>query len=192
MDDARYVLDHGDVLLERLRDVLRAPGGKRMRVHGDLHLGQVLSTGRDFVIIDFEGEPTRSIGERRLKRSPFRDVAGMLRSFDYAARVSIGEVVERGTAVSDERAHELLADPADQWVRWASAAFLRGYLSAVAGAGLIPDAAEARRIQLDAHTIDKALYEVRYELEHRPSWVGIPIGGLRTLLEVHTGEEVML
>jgi len=181
-DDVDFVRDHADALLARLYDVLRAPGGMRIRVHGDLHLGQVLSTGRDFVIIDFEGEPARPIGERRVKRPAFRDVAGMLRSFDYAARASIAEAAARGTAVSEERAQELLAWRADQWVRWASAAFLRGYLASVEGSGLLPVDAESRRIQLDAHLIDKALYEVSYELNNRPDWVAIPMAGLRTLL----------
>jgi maltose alpha-D-glucosyltransferase/alpha-amylase len=181
-DDAAFVIQHGDELLARLQDIMRAPGGQRLRVHGDLHLGQVLQTGRDFVIIDFEGEPARSIGERRLKRSPYRDVAGMLRSFDYAARSSIAEVVARGNVRTEERAQELLAARAEEWVAWASAAFLRGYLGAVEGSGLLPADPMAQRIQLDAHLLEKATYEVRYELDHRPEWIGIPIGGLRVLL----------
>ena len=117
---------------------MRAPGGQRIRVHGDLHLGQVLYTGRDFVILDFEGEPARPLSERRLKRSPLRDVAGMLRSFDYAARAAIAEMVARGTVRSQERAEELLAGRAAEWVAWVSAAFLRGYFDAMDGTGLLP------------------------------------------------------
>jgi maltose alpha-D-glucosyltransferase/alpha-amylase len=177
-----FVLAHTDDLLRRLYDVMRAPGGQRIRLHGDLHLGQVLHTGRDFVILDFEGEPARPLGERRLKRSPFRDIAGMLRSFDYTARAGISEMVARGTVRSQERAEELLGEPAAQWVAWVSAAFLRGYFAALAGSDLLPHDPAARRIQLDAHLLDKALYEVRYELEHRPDWIGIPIRGLAALL----------
>jgi maltose alpha-D-glucosyltransferase/alpha-amylase len=181
-EDVQFVLAHSDELLARLQDVMRAPGGQRIRVHGDLHLGQVLYTGRDFVILDFEGEPSRPLSERRLKRSPFRDVAGMLRSFDYAAYASIGEVVARGTVRSEERARELLDGPAAQWVAWVSAAFLRGYFEALQGRGLLPGDRTACQLQLDAHLLEKASYEVRYELDHRPDWVGIPIRGLAVLL----------
>jgi maltose alpha-D-glucosyltransferase/alpha-amylase len=182
VDDVAFVLGHSDELLARLYDVMRAPGGERIRVHGDLHLGQVLYTGRDFVILDFEGEPARPLGERRLKRSPFRDVAGMLRSFDYTARTSISEVVARGTVRSVERAEELLAGRAEQWVAWITAAFLRGYFAALDGTRLLPSDPVARRIQLDAHLLDKAFYEIRYELDHRPEWVGIPVRGVVALL----------
>jgi maltose alpha-D-glucosyltransferase/alpha-amylase len=187
-DDRALVLGHADELLSRLSDVMRAPGGERIRVHGDLHLGQVLYTGRDFVILDFEGEPARPLGERRLKRSPFRDVAGMVRSFDYTARAAMAEMVARGTVRSEERAEELLAGRATQWVGWVSAAFLRGYFDAMDRSGLLPVDPTARRIQLDAHLLEKALYEVRYELDHRPEWVGIPIHGVATLLTGSTAE----
>jgi maltose alpha-D-glucosyltransferase/alpha-amylase len=176
--DRSVVLEHTDELLGRLYDVMRAPGGQRIRVHGDLHLGQVLYTGRDFVVLDFEGEPARPLGERRLKRSPFRDVAGMLRSFDYAARSGIAEMVARGTVRSEERAEELLSDRASQWVAWVSAAFLRGYFEALDDTPLLPRDPSARRIQLDAHVLEKACYELRYELDHRPEWVGIPLRGI--------------
>ncbi len=179
-EDVRGILEQSDEILERLREIMSAAGGQRIRVHGDLHLGQILTTGRDFVIIDYEGEPTRSIGERRLKRSPFRDVAGMMRSFDYAARAAIPESAAHGQVRSEERARELLDARAEQWVTWACAAFLRGYLAAVAGTPLLPTDARAQRIQLDAHLLDKALYEIRYELDHRPDWVGIPIAGIRS------------
>jgi maltose alpha-D-glucosyltransferase/alpha-amylase len=180
--DARFVVDHADALLERLRAILGAPGGQRIRVHGDLHLGQVLSTGRDFVILDYEGEPALSVGERRLKRSPLRDVAGMLRSFDYAARASIGDAATRGDVASEERARELLTARAEQWVQWASAAFLDGYAAVVEATSLLPPDPAARRVQLDVHLVEKALYEVAYDLDHRPDWVPIPIGGLASLL----------
>jgi maltose alpha-D-glucosyltransferase/alpha-amylase len=180
--DAHFVVNHADELLDRLRRLLSAPGGARIRVHGDLHLGQVLSTGRDFLIIDFEGEPALPIGQRRLKRSPMRDIAGMLRSFDYAARTAIPDAAARGQVRSEERAHELLEAHADEWVTWVAAAYLRGYFDVTAGSNLLPNDMHARRVQLDAHLVEKAMYEVRYELDHRPDWVGIPIAGLRRLL----------
>jgi maltose alpha-D-glucosyltransferase/alpha-amylase len=169
--------------------MLNAPGGLRIRVHGDLHLGQVLSTGRDWVFIDFEGEPALPISQRRIKRSPLRDVAGMLRSFDYAARTSIPDAVARGQVRSEERAQELLADRSEEWVTWVTVAFLRGYFEVIGDTDLVPKELHARRVQLDAHLIEKALYEIRYELDHRPDWVGIPIAGLRRLLQSAPVEE---
>jgi maltose alpha-D-glucosyltransferase/alpha-amylase len=180
--EARDVLDHSDQLLQQLRLLLSAPGGKRIRVHGDLHLGQVLSTGRDFLFIDFEGEPILSIGQRRLKRSPLRDVAGMVRSFDYAARTAIPDAVARGQVRSEERAQELLAARAAEWVTWVVAAYLRGYLDVMRTTDLLPADSHALRVQLDAHVVEKAFYEVRYELDNRPDWVWIPIAGVRRLL----------
>jgi maltose alpha-D-glucosyltransferase/alpha-amylase len=180
--DARFLVDHGDEILDRLRRILSAPGGMRIRLHGDLHLGQVLSTGRDFVFIDFEGEPALSLGHRRLKRSPMRDLAGMLRSFEYAARTSIPDAAARGQVRSEERAYELLEASAEEWVTWVGGAYLRGYFETLGSSELVPHDHHARRVQLDAHLIEKAMYEVRYELDHRPDWVGIPIVGLERLL----------
>ena len=180
--DTAFVLAHTDEVLARLYDVMRAPGGQRIRVHGDLHLGQVLYTGRDFVLLDFEGEPARPLGERRLKRSPFRDVAGMLRSFDYAANAAIAEVVAAGRCAVRNAPASYSAGTPREWVMWVSAAFLRGYFAAMEGRGLLPGDRTARRIQLDAHLLEKAFYEVRYELDHRPDWVGIPIRGVAALL----------
>jgi maltose alpha-D-glucosyltransferase/alpha-amylase len=187
-EEARFVVEHTDEVFERLRAMLGAQGGCRIRVHGDLHLGQVLSTGRDFTFIDFEGEPTLPITQRRIKRSPLRDVAGMLRSFDYAARTAIPDAVARGQ-VREERAQELLAHRSEEWVTWVTVAYLRGYFAVIDGTGLLPTDLHALRIQLDAHLIEKALYEIRYELDHRPDWVGIPIAGLRRLLQAGRVEE---
>jgi maltose alpha-D-glucosyltransferase/alpha-amylase len=179
--DARSVLDRTEMLYERLRALLGTRGGQRIRVHGDLHLGQVLSTGNDFMILDFEGEPTRSLSERRLKRSPLRDVAGMLRSFHYAAYTEIPEAVERGQ-VQEERRRELLEDAAERWVSCVSAAFLHGYLANIDGTELLPRDADSLRVALDAHLLEKACYEIQYELDHRPDYVEVPIAGVRRLL----------
>jgi maltose alpha-D-glucosyltransferase/alpha-amylase len=180
-EDARDVLARSEALYDRLRAMLSARGGQRIRVHGDLHLGQVLSTGNDFVILDFEGEPARTLSERRLKRSPLRDVAGMLRSFHYAAYTAIPEAVERGQ-VREEQGRELLEDAAERWVGCVSSAFLTGYLEAIDGTDLLPRDNQALRVSLDAHLIEKACYEVQYELDHRPDFVEVPILGLRRLL----------
>ena len=143
-------------------------------IHGDYHLGQVLNTGKDFVIIDFEGEPRRSLGERNLKRSPLVDVAGMLRSFHYAAHV----------ALSHQR-HEDLATLLPWANRWSSeicAAFLEAYLETAKGASFIPEAREDFDLLLEAFILDKAIYEVGYELTYRPDWVAVPLTAVCELI----------
>jgi len=179
-------------LLERQTEVLhrfeslkaRRLGGVRIRCHGDYHLGQVLHTGKDFVIIDFEGEPAHSRGERRLKRSPLRDVAGMLRSFHYAA----SSLLVKGAA-DDGHAHGLSPERMarlEAWVRywsaWSSAAFLRSYVPIAGEAGLLPRNDEDLEAVLGVYLLNKALYELSYELNNRPDWVGIPLRGIAQLV----------
>lgn len=156
-----------------------ADGGVRIRVHGDLHLGQVLFTGNDFVLIDFEGEPARSIEERRSKRSPFVDVAGMLRSLHYAVVAALRD------KPASTRAG--LAGWADLWHRAVTASFLRGWLRAVRGSVVVPREPEATRALLDLFLVEKAVYELRYELDNRPDWVDIPLAGLREIAEAADG-----
>ncbi|MGO9197784.1 MAG: maltose alpha-D-glucosyltransferase [Acidimicrobiales bacterium] len=169
-------------LLAALQRVLEARSGCRIRTHGDLHLGQVLFTGRDFVFIDFEGEPTRSFAERRLKRSPMRDVAGMLRSYQYAGQSAVDELVSRGVlATDDPMGIEAYARAGNRWAYWASVAFLQGYLPVAAAAGLLAEEHDLA-VDLRAHLLEKALYELRYELGNRPDWVHLPLLGLRSLL----------
>ncbi len=145
----------------------------RTRHHGDLHLGQVLLVRDDFMVIDFEGEPARSVAERRRKHSPLRDVAGMLRSFAYAA----GAARQRAQAGPGGRA-EALEEALEAWCAEVSEAFLDGYLEGVAGASSWPKSLRAAQRLLDLFVVEKALYEVRYELDNRPDWVGIPLAGL--------------
>ncbi len=174
---ARTLLKAEDDLLARLKEVVdHKLTGRRIRCHGDYHLGQVLYTGRDFVIIDFEGEPARSIGERRFKRSPLRDVAGMLRSFDYAASYALRAGRVRGEDVP------LLQPAAALWVLWVQAAFTAEYLDTVAPADLLPRADADLRVLLDFSLLDKAIYELGYELNNRPDWVHVPIEGVLRLL----------
>jgi maltose alpha-D-glucosyltransferase/alpha-amylase len=163
----------------------RKVGGQRIRIHGDYHLGQVLYTGKDFAIIDFEGEPARPLSERRLKRSPLRDVAGMLRSFHYAAVTAFFRELERGLT-AEARVHAL-EGWARFWHRWVSVAFLRGYLDAVNGAAFLPEDHRARQVLLDVFVLEKALSELSYELDNRPAWMRIPVEGILDLIRPETG-----
>ncbi len=150
---------------------------ERIRCHGDFHLGQVLYTGRDFVVIDFEGEPAHPLSERRIKRSPLRDVAGMLRSFHYAAYAGLFGM---GGARPEEPA--ALEPWIRLWYLWVSAAFLRSYLEAADGASFLPSAREDLGLLLDVFLLEKAVYEIGYELNNRPEWLGIPVRGVLELL----------
>ncbi|MBI4249822.1 MAG: maltose alpha-D-glucosyltransferase [Elusimicrobia bacterium] len=163
---------------QAIRD--RKISSMRIRCHGDYHLGQVLYTGKDFVIIDFEGEPDRPLSWRRIKRSALRDVAGMLRSFDYAACAALmGH--SRVPAFRPEDALRL--QPwAGLWSQLAGAAFLSAYREAAGAAPFLPRSAEEFDLLLDVHLLEKAVYELRYELNHRPAWAHIPLRGILKLL----------
>jgi maltose alpha-D-glucosyltransferase / alpha-amylase len=172
-----------DEILERLRTLSTTKiDAVRTRIHGDYHLGQVLWTGRDFVVIDFEGEPARPLGERRLKRSPLRDVAGMLRSFQYATASALRFQLERGAVTEDRTGYEDLRGWLAYWHRWASAAFLRGYLEAAEGQRFLPSDPDHTAILLDAFLLEKAIYELGYEMNNRPEWVDIPLTGIAEVL----------
>jgi maltose alpha-D-glucosyltransferase/alpha-amylase len=159
----------------------RSIGGQRIRCHGDFHLGQVLHTGSDFVIIDFEGEPARSLAERRLKRSPLRDVAGMLRSFDYAVNGALfADTHGRGVLRAEDVA--LLEPWARFWREWVSSSFLRSYLAQLDGSALLPPRREDLGLLLRVLLLEKALYELGYELDNRPDWVRLPLRGILSLL----------
>ncbi|MCI0539555.1 MAG: maltose alpha-D-glucosyltransferase, partial [Verrucomicrobiales bacterium] len=170
-------------ILKRFRKVHEKPmSAMRIRCHGDFHLGQVLHTGKDFVITDFEGEPARPLGERRIKRSPLRDVGGMIRSFHYATYAAAEEQFERGNLSPDQLA---AIEPWTRlWYRWVSAAFLRAYLPVVRPAELLPSSPADLDVLLTAHVLEKAIYEIGYELNNRPQWTKIPIQGILQLIEV--------
>jgi maltose alpha-D-glucosyltransferase / alpha-amylase len=153
----------------------------RTRVHGDYHLGQVLFTGDDFVIIDFEGEPARPLSERRSKSSPLQDVAGMLRSFHYAAYVPLLAEIS-GREVTQERLNAL-DFWAQYWQTWVSATFLKAYLRTSGSASFVPQNREELAVLLDAYVITKAVYELGYELNNRPSWLRIPLQSVSKLLD---------
>ncbi|MDH3252950.1 MAG: putative maltokinase, partial [Ignavibacteria bacterium] len=150
----------------------------KTRMHGDYHLGQVLFTGNDFVIIDFEGEPARTIGERRLKRSPLRDVAGMIRSFHYP---TYSYLFTTNTISPEDRV--ALRVWADLWYKYVSGVFLKSYLATVGTAPFIPKGKNELELMLNAYLLEKAIYEVGYELNNRPGWVVIPVHGITYLLE---------
>jgi maltose alpha-D-glucosyltransferase/alpha-amylase len=174
---ARDVLTHRDGWLQQLGELQRiGNAGLRIRCHGDYHLGQVLINEGDVVIIDFEGEPARPLAERRAPCSPLRDVAGMLRSFSYAALTGLGAATQ-----ARPEDVERLAPWADLWETWVSAAFLRAYLAATRGAAFLPPSTDDFDALLQVFLVDKALYELAYELNSRPDWVHIPLAGLLRL-----------
>jgi maltose alpha-D-glucosyltransferase/alpha-amylase len=149
---------------------------QRIRIHGDYHLGQVLRVKTDFVILDFEGEPTRPLKERRAKQCALKDVAGMLRSFSYAAYASLTNYTARhpGDAANLERWAQL-------WERSVAAEFLRSYRQTAGAAEFLPASHEDFRVLLDIFLLDKVFYEVVYELNSRPPWVRIPLLGIMSL-----------
>ncbi|MBA3477371.1 MAG: maltose alpha-D-glucosyltransferase [Lautropia sp.] len=152
--------------------------GSKIRHHGDFHLGQVLLTNNDFVIIDFEGEPARTLESRRRKHSPLRDVAGMIRSFNYAARAALARMPWEG--FSDR---ELLEAAALQWETETVSVFTQAYSAVASHSVLFDEWADVQGL-LKLFVLEKTLYELRYELAHRPDWIAIPIGGLRALFPV--------
>jgi maltose alpha-D-glucosyltransferase/alpha-amylase len=176
---ARRLLERGPALPDRTGDRrTEAEGGQKIRCHGDYHLGQVLWLDNDFVILDFEGEPTRTVAERRAKQSPLKDVAGMLRSFHYAAYAGLFAFAQdRPQDVERHRAR------AETWFRWASAAFLRAYRAAVGQAAFLPHGSDGFSALLDSFMLDKACYELEYELNNRPDWVRIPLSGILALTD---------
>jgi maltose alpha-D-glucosyltransferase/alpha-amylase len=149
----------------------------KIRIHGDFHLGQVLFTGKDFVITDFEGEPARSYSERRLKRSPLRDVAGMIRSFHYAAYGGLF----LDNQIRDEDISKLIPY-AEQWYHYMSGFFMKAYLETVKGSAFIPKSKEDMNTLMTTFLLEKAIYELNYELNNRPNWVIIPLRGIKSLV----------
>ena len=177
-DEAKEVLGAEQEILSRERRLLdRHPNASKIRIHGDYHLGQLLYTGKDFVILDFEGEPARPLSERKLKRSALRDVAGMMRSFQYAAYSALWQPAMRKEDVP------FLERWADLWYRHMGSIFLQSYLKTTDKAIFIPQNSEDMQIMLEAYLLDKAVYEIGYELNNRPNWVVIPIRGIKYILK---------
>jgi maltose alpha-D-glucosyltransferase/alpha-amylase len=181
VDNAALVLSRRIELFARARaiaSVTPTDAGQRIRIHGDYHLGQVLRSRSDYVILDFEGEPARSLAERRAKQSPLKDVAGMLRSFSYAAYAALNAFAQR----RPDNAKNL--EPwATLWQNAVSTEFLRAYQLTIneTNPNLIPHLSQSQRL-LNAYLLEKSLYELLYELDNRPTWVRIPLAGILTLL----------
>ena len=176
---AEQLLAHGERLASLIEHATPAGSSAlKTRIHGDLHLGQVLVVEDDVVFIDFEGEPKRPLDERRAKHSPLVDVAGMLRSFDYAAHSAL-EGLCRIQPDARERAEAVFA----RWHRQITETFLEAYHEAAAGSASYPQSRAEAAALIELFSLEKALYEVRYELDSRPEWVDIPLQGLIGLLE---------
>jgi maltose alpha-D-glucosyltransferase/alpha-amylase len=175
VEQAGLVLGRRGSLLGRFDRIttIAGPAGWRTRIHADYHLGQVLRVRNDFVILDFEGEPTRPLMERRARHSPVKDLAGMLRSFSYAAWTGLLSYTARRPDTLSR------VEPwARLWEQATGAAFLRAWREATSGAPFAPADDDTFRILIDAYVLDKALYELIYELDNRPGWVRVPLGGI--------------
>ena len=177
---AATVLDAREAVLARcVAPALSDPLPMKTRCHGDYHLGQVLLVGDDVIIIDFEGEPLRPLQERRAKHTPLRDVVGLLRSFNYAAHAALRQATTAGMGQ-----WQMLAPHVRVWEEQARSAFLEGYAQAARGCASDPDDPWQVQALLELLTLEKASYELRYELDNRPDWLVIPLGGLCELLSL--------
>ncbi len=178
LEKVREVQSAGARLNDKLATLARIKvDALRIRCHGDLHLGQILFDGRDFVFLDFEGEPAVSLNVRRLKRAALVDVSGMVRSFHYASVRALRDPQVRPEDLG------VLAPWAHAWYRWVSAAFLAAYRETAGQADFLPSTDEGFSALLDLHLIDKCAYEVSYELNNRPEWIDVPLAGLLALAE---------
>jgi maltose alpha-D-glucosyltransferase/alpha-amylase len=168
----KEVLEMEDTILECFSLIYQTRiNAIKTRIHGDYHLGQVLFTGKDFIIIDFEGEPGFSFSERRLKKSPLKDVAGMMRSFHYAAfgKILLNENYR-------EKDIEFLEQWAEQWQHYVSRFYLGAYLEKM---GMEKSLSPEGEVLIRTYLLEKAVYELGYELNGRPDWVNIPLRGIR-------------
>ena len=179
---AERVLAAKDRILECFKSIFRIRiDALRIRCHGDLHLGHVLYTGKDFFFTDFEGEPVRPLTERKIKRSPMRDVAGMIRSFDYAAESALRKQLKLGSINQEQM--EALRPWRRLWRNAVSASFLKSYFQTIGTSALLPKSDEARTVLLETCLLEKAIYELAYEMNHRPAWVEIPMRGILNILD---------
>ena len=176
---AAQLLDRQAMLIEPILHAMPTSiSAMKSRYHGDYHLGQVLQSNGDYILIDFEGEPTRTLAERRMKHCPLRDVAGMLRSFSYAAAVALDRCAQR-----HPESYPALARRARSCEVQTVSAFLQGYAEASENLPCVPQDPQQTQALIALFCLEKALYELRYELDNRPTWVGVPLAGLLQLSE---------
>jgi maltose alpha-D-glucosyltransferase/alpha-amylase len=181
---AEEILSRQPEILEKLKNIYKNKiDVMKIRIHGDYHLGQVLFTGKDFVITDFEGEPARSYSERRLKRSPLRDVAGMIRSFHYAAYASL--FLDNQIRKED---YPRLIPIMEAWYRHVSHVFLEAYKENVKSTAFIPKNEEDLDTLMTTFLLEKAIYELNYELNNRPDWVLIPLTGIKSIMDTERNQ----
>jgi maltose alpha-D-glucosyltransferase / alpha-amylase len=179
---AKRILGYEDLILEIFAEVFKVKiNAVKTRLHGDYHLGQVLFTGKDFIIIDFEGEPGLSFSERRLKKNPWKDVAGMMRSIHYAAfgKILLNENYR-------DRDLEFLEIWADQWQHYVSRFYLGAYMDRM---GLGTNLAYEEEVLIRTFLLEKAIYELGYELNGRPDWTIIPLRGIEYLVKRYQEEK---
>jgi maltose alpha-D-glucosyltransferase/alpha-amylase len=187
--EARLVIDSEPQIQDRFRAFLELETrALRIRCHGDYHLGQVLWTGRDFLISDFEGEPARPLSERRMKHTPIMDVAGMLRSFCYAPYAALSR--QQSNFLVEGAGGSRLDPWIRVWYGWVSVVFLKTYLGIAERACFWPGSQVEFQVLLDAHLLEKAVYEIGYELNNRPDWVRIPVRGVLDILEMNTRKAI--
>ncbi len=188
---AQKVLERQSAILARFQSVATTRmTGRRYRIHGDYHLGQLLYTGKDFVVIDFEGEPSRSISDRRIKRSMLRDVAGMIRSFHYAACTALIGYGNEGKPTPRTEDFDRLELWCQYWYWWVSLTFVRSYRETAGNAPFLPETRDEFKLLLEAFILSKAVFELGYELSHRPDWIPIPLHGILDLLKTTTPPEM--
>ena len=176
-ENADRILSEVPALLDKISEMSVMAGklGQLIRHHGDFHLGQVLRTNNnDFILLDFEGEPLRPLAERRRKGSPLKDVAGMIRSFDYAAQTALAATKEQ------DLNHEKLIPWGRAWYEWVSSVFVGAYFEAAADAPFLPTVDPG--LVLDVFLLEKVFYELKYEIHNRPDWIHIPLAGIVDIL----------
>jgi maltose alpha-D-glucosyltransferase / alpha-amylase len=171
---ARTILGYQELYLEQFKQILDCKiTALRLRYHGDYHLGQALYTGKDFILIDFEGESNRNVSERRIKRSPLRDVAGMLQSIHYAAVYGFHNEVESGVIHTEQAT--TMQQWANFWEQWVGAAFLHGYLATASAADFLPKTEQELQVLLNNYLLSKVIYDIGYKLDSRSKELEIPM-----------------